>query len=124
MAVQIIGNHRPGFHGGRAGGIGGEGVPVGIGYLQGTAKANDVYHGQLTSLIRGDVNQQVYFQCSGSMVVKFSLWNPASLQNNPAGILWSAGVNVAGGAIVPATSMFTIFRIEFTTDNEFYIVAR
>lgn len=120
MAITIIGNHSRGFKSSGPGGVGAHNVPAGLGWCSVSASAaSDTAVLGLASLVRGDINQGIFFQSDVAATVEFTLSNPAvALSPDPAvngSARWGNSTALAADVIKQAPiSAFTACRITFS----------
>lgn len=130
MAAKLMSNRSAYFRNG-VDGIGGRNLPDGIiSWVGLAAKAGDVaYLSAADCTTTNKVDQGYYFQAiGGDVTVEHTLQN-AGMAANPdpavqASVDWCNLLTVAPGTITQSTLGFSVIRITFSADGEFYVVAR
>lgn len=129
MTASARGNYGTASMGHGASGVGSAGnVPVGMGWLSVVGKAGDVFYGQLSSIVTGDINQGIFFQAPAGATVEFTLapismvFSDSEAQRDT--VPWGNSLTVPAGSITPAGLLFTAFKLTFTAAGEVYVVTR
>jgi hypothetical protein len=126
---KVVGNHRRGYLGHGTNGVGGQVVPVQLGWLAVTGKVGDTAFIQLSSIVTGDINMGVFFQSEAGVTVDYTLCNPGiACSPQPAdqqSTMWNGAQVIPANDITPAKfNVFTAMRITFTSPGTVYVGVR
>ncbi len=129
MSVTVIGNHGRGFVGRGITGVGGQNLPVGVGWCAVIgSQAGDKEVVQLSSILNGNLQQGIFFQSEAGATIEFTLCNPGMADSTDpaeaAATLWANSLAVPASTIVKAPVLFTACRITFNAPGAVYIGAR